>query len=126
MKIKKVITVICLLILNSNVLFGVEETDVSIQKVEGRTEAVVSSAPPPEAKVRQGWFKQVLLLPEKTIVGTARVSSQVVGKITDATVLGVQTTGGFLFSPFFRAIDAKKWKKESDVKSVDPSGTNQA
>lgn len=126
MKIKKAVAMICLLILNSNFLFGTEETNVNIQKVEGRTEAVVSSDPAPEAKVHQGGIKQILLLPEKAMVGTARVSSQVVGKITDAVVLGVQTAGGFLFSPLFRTIDAKKWKKESEVKSAASSGTNQA
>ena len=126
MKIKKAIAMICFLILNSNFLFGADGTNVNIQKVEGRTEAIVSSDPAPVAQAHQGGVKQILLLPEKTIVGTAQVSSQVIGKITDTVVLGVQTAGGFLFSPFFRAVDAKKWKKESEVKSTAPSGTNQA
>lgn len=113
MKTKKIVAAVCVLVLCSKFLFGVEEAKVNIQKVEGRTEAVVSSSQTPQPRESGGGLKRTLLLPEKTMVGIAQLSSKAAGKAADAAVLGVQTVGSFLFAPVFRVLDVKKWKKES-------------
>lgn len=113
MRIQKAIAIMCLCVLYSRFLFGAEEAQVDIQKIEGRTEATISSIEPREPEPPKEPLKQMLMLPERTIVGTARITSKVMGQVADASVLAVQTAGGFVLSPLVHAIDVKNWRQKS-------------
>lgn len=88
--------------------FVFSDAQVQLQKVGQRTEAVLD-VPKPEKKLesKKGIFKQTILLPEKGIVGTARLSSSAVGKLADASVEVVQRMGQVVFAPILRAIDIR-------------------
>lgn len=92
-----------------SVLAYAEETTIEIQKVGTRTEAVVPvddrpARIKPTDAIGKGFYAF-----ESGIVTTARFSSSMIGKITDATVLKTQKVSGMLFSPVFKTLDVKRW-----------------
>ena len=118
MRTAKKITIIFLVSLFvTTLLWAAEEPEVAIQKTEGRTEAVVSSAGKTEQKPQKKPLTRIISAPGDAIVGIGKLSSSIVGKITDTTVRSVQTVGGFLFAPVFKTLDIQgKFKGKQDSK----------
>ncbi len=113
MKIKRITAAICIYLLGSSVLLA-EEAQVEIQKLEGRTEAIVTSVESGMPQKSEGWLEDPFMIPERLVVGTARITSKVIGQITDTAVLGVQTASGVILSPVVHVLDVKNWNKESN------------
>lgn len=106
-----------IIILFFGVHFGLaqEAPQVQIQKFEERTEATVKSAQAEKGKKSstKGIWKP-FVFGEGILVGIAQISSKAVGKVMDTTVHIVQTGSGYVGTPVFQTLDAKRWgvKKE--------------
>ena len=109
---KILITFNVILLLNGHLFASEEESKVEIQKVENRTEAIVTSKQQAKQKINFRWFQKPFIWGEKALVGTARTSSKTMGVITDKSVETVQTGSNFLFSWFFKFLDYKHWRRE--------------
>ena len=90
-----------------------EDSKVEIRKIEGRTEAVVSSSEKPKVRINVRWFAKPFVWVGDGIVEALRFASTTVGVITDKTVETTQTATGFLFSPIFKTIDYKQHSNAS-------------
>ena len=117
--IKKIFAAISILCSFPGIVLALEEPQVAIQKVEDRTQAVVSSMATTNQPEKKGLLTEIFSPIEKGIVGTASTSSHWAGKGADGVVKAVQTTGGLLFTPLFRALDVVNWggKKGTDKDS---------
>ena len=102
---KKAIAMFAILFLHVNLLLAAEEPKVEIQKVEGRTEALVASQVTSEPKPHRKFLERVISAPGDAVVATARLSSRIVGEIADHSAHTVQKVGGFLFAPLFKTVD---------------------
>lgn len=94
-----------ILLTASNILFAAQEPKVSIKKTEGRTEAVVGSTTSEKRGSKDKSIWRPFSLVEEGIMDVASTSSSLAGKGADVSVQVVQRVGGFLLSPFFRALD---------------------
>ena len=102
---KKAIAILAILFLYSNLAPAAEEPKVEIQKTEGRTEALVASTATSEPKPHRKFLERAISVPGDAVVATARLSSRIVGEITDRSAHAVQKVGGVLFAPLFKAVD---------------------
>lgn len=109
MKISKTALVILLLVLFlGHLSWALEEPKVTLEKKEGRTEAVVSVDTQGERKAPSGFFGGGFSMFEDGIMDTAAMTSRIVGKTTEIIVKGIGTAGSSLFSPLFKAVDLRE------------------
>ena len=93
---------------------------VEIQKVGGRSEAVVPSVKAAREKPTTIPGK-IYYTFETGILKIARTSSAVVGKITQTTIWGFQKTSDVLFSPIIKTLDVKRWLNKKQMPSRESS-----
>ena len=96
-----------------------EETEVLIKKVKNRSEAVVTTKPPPkvdDAQNQKSAGVRPIETAEAGTVGMAQTSVGVIGKGTDQTVETVQKMGGSIVARFFRAMDFMR-REDNNAKS---------
>jgi hypothetical protein len=95
---------------------GESEAEVTIRKVEDRTEATVSSTVSSKAQETSKQTKSLgrsLSLVEEETMDAAGASTTMVGKGADSTVEAVRSVGGSAFSWIFKSLDfAPKSKVE--------------
>ena len=108
MRTSKATTIVLLSVLFSgHLLWALEGSRVTLEKKEGRTEAVVSAEVRKEQEAANGFLGRSFSMFENGIMGTASTTSRVVGKTTEVIVKGIGTASSFLFSPIFRTVDLK-------------------
>lgn len=116
MMIKKLIVVSMVFIFSYPNLFA-ETPEVSIQKAQGRTEAVVKPEGKKVAKEEKGVLDRMITKTENAIMDTVATGSKSLGKGLDLFVGGVQTVGGLVLSPVFKTLDVVKWHERKEEKT---------
>ncbi|GEM_PF-6408010 len=104
---KKKYLLFVLLFIFSIEAYAQNAAPISVHEVDGRKEVVVPTTPEPK-ELPRGFFGKSFSIFETSIVKTARVSSAIVGKITDTTVYAVQKVTQPVFSPVFKALDVRR------------------
>ena len=110
--LKRAFFIFFLLVSSSGFLAAVPEPEVSIQKVEGRTEALVKSETPEKRGEESGRIGKTGIWMEDNIMAVLNTSSEWLGKGADIFVEGVRTGAGFILSPVFKALDFLNWGKK--------------
>lgn len=97
-------------------LWAAEKPQVTLEKKEGRTEAVVSAEAQEVREAPKGFLGNRFFRFENGVMDTAAAASRAVGGATEVIVKGIGTASRFAFSPFFRAVDLKNhFEKKQDV-----------
>lgn len=90
--------------------YAQDSTTIEIQKVDGRTEALV----PVQETVTEpptGFFAKSFYSFETSVLKVAQLSSSAAGKVTDSAVWGIQRASDVLFAPIIKTLDVRQWRE---------------